>query len=93
MYDVAQNFIIVIYIYHNNSVMTRNMYIILCTYVGISAKVGLMYTHTYLYMYIQALNDFGEQLDLVYGLFMHEIIHALGFSSRLFDQLVFNMFT
>ena len=42
----------------------------------------------YGYICIQALDDFGEQLDLVYGIFMHEIIHALGFSSRLFTELV-----
>ena len=39
-------------------------------------------------MYIQTLESVGEQLDLVYGIFTHEIIHALGFSSRLFNQLV-----
>ena len=34
----------------------------------------------------QALRDLDQQLDIVYGVFMHEIIHALGFSSQLFDK-------
>ena len=37
---------------------------------------------------MQALHDLGDQLDIVYALFMHEIIHALGFSSSLFNRLV-----
>ena len=37
-------------------------------------------------MCVQALEDLGGQVDVVYGLFMHEIIHALGFSSRMFDK-------
>ena len=45
-------------------------------------SIGLMF------IYIQALSNYGDQLDLVYGIFAHEIIHALGFSSRLFNQLV-----
>ena len=40
---------------------------------------------------IQALDDLGGQLEVVYGLFMHEIIHALGFSSRLFDKYTINV--
>ena len=37
---------------------------------------------------MQALDDFGEQLDIVYALVMHEIIHALGFSSSVFHWSV-----
>ena len=61
--------------------LTRSTYIRrLCSHVCV--HVGLMF------MYIQALDEFGEQLDLVHGIFTHEIIHALGFSSRLFNELV-----
>ena len=37
---------------------------------------------------MQALDDLGEQLDIVYALVMHEIIHALGFSSSVFHRSV-----
>ena len=37
---------------------------------------------------MQALDDLDKQLDIVYALVMHEIIHALGFSSRVFHRLV-----
>ena len=40
-------------------------------------------------LYIQALDNLGEQLDIVYALVMHEIIHALGFSSSVFNRLVY----
>ena len=47
--------------------------------------------HLFIYMYntyMQALDNLGEQLDIVYALVMHEIIHALGFSSSVFHRSV-----
>ena len=38
------------------------------------------------YLPVQALDEEGEQLDLVTGLFTHEIMHALGFSSQLYNK-------
>ena len=38
------------------------------------------------YVHVQVIDEFSEQPDIVYGIIMHEIIHALGFSSRLFDK-------
>ena len=37
---------------------------------------------------IQAFNSYGGKHDGLYRLFMHEIIHALGFSNELFDKYV-----
>ena len=48
-----------------------------------------MYTCSFdIHIYMQALDSLGEQLDVVYALVMHEIIHALGFSSSVFSRLV-----
>ena len=38
------------------------------------------------YAVVQALASYRE--NILYGLFMHEIIHALGFSRSLFSRLV-----
>ena len=38
------------------------------------------------YVHVQAIDQYSEEPDFIYGLFMHEIIHALEFSSRLFDK-------
>ena len=43
-------------------------------------------TDNCIHVHVQALDEYSEQPDILYGLFMHEIIHALGFSSRLFDK-------
>ena len=42
----------------------------------------------YAILCVQALEEYGEQLDVIYGLFMHEIIHTLGFSNRMFGKYV-----
>ena len=42
----------------------------------------------YICQFMQALGDLGEQQDIIYALVMHEIIHALGFSSSVFSRLV-----
>ena len=40
----------------------------------------------YAFLHVQALENYDKQLDIIYGIIMHEIIHALGFSSRMFDK-------
>ena len=37
---------------------------------------------------MQATISYGGHPDVLYRLFMHEIIHALGFSNELFDKYV-----
>ena len=37
-------------------------------------------------MSMQAIGYNGGKSDVLYRLFMHEIIHALGFSNQLFDK-------
>ena len=45
-----------------------------------------MYVCACVIVHVQAIPRFRE--SVIYGIFMHEIIHALGFSRTLFDQLV-----
>ena len=47
---------------------------------------GSPFKHVCHLIHLQFLEDFREQPDIIYGTFMHEIIHALGFSSRLFEK-------
>ena len=40
----------------------------------------------YIFYSVQAISYLGQQPDGLYSLIMHEIIHALGFSDKLFDK-------
>ena len=44
--------------------------------------------HFCAYVYYQAFDEYPKQRDLLNKLFMHEIIHALGFSDDLFNKYV-----
>ena len=44
-----------------------------------------IYKITYILL-LQSLDDFSE--DILLGIVVHEIIHALGFSRSLYDRLV-----
>ena len=40
----------------------------------------------YIFYSVQAISYISGQSDVLYNLIMHEIIHVLGFTTRLFDK-------
>ena len=67
-----------------------NIFIIgIYIYTSIYNYYKTVYYYTYvlnIIVRVQAIPRLSE--SILYGIFMHEIIHALGFSHTLFDRLV-----